>query len=422
MIDCNLVLKGGVTSGLVWAGAFPPLAARYRFRAVAGSSAGAIAAAFCAAAEYARVRGDPAGFERLQARCAELPTRLPDLFQASPPFERLMRALVRLAPGTGRARIVEAVLAFWPTLLAGALLGLLLGAPELLGAVFGAAAGAVFALAGHLAWLLVREAPRHNFGLCSGLSRTGRPALTDWLHDSLQAISRLDRPLTFGDLAGAGIDLRLVTTNLSTSRPEVSPELGAGLDFRPAEWARLFPAEVMTALPVDDLAPIPVGDALPVLVAVRMSLACPALMEAVPAVAPGGARVWFSDGGLTTNFPFELFEADARLTLGLDLDTLHPADAHLPRVRELDPAEVDRPPDLTTLRPFVWSLLVALREGRLRAAARAPGRRARIYQARLTADEGGMNLAMTEGEARKLMDYGATLGAHIVAAEAARAQ
>ncbi|WP_309092426.1 patatin-like phospholipase family protein [Phenylobacterium sp.] len=433
LAERNLALKGGVTSGLVYAGALPVLAARYRFRAVAGSSAGAIAAAFAAAAEYARSRGDPGGFARLQRRSAELPHCLASLFQASPGFEPLLKALVHLAPGTGKARIGRAILGFWPDLVTGALAGgalwvALSGAADawrhVLGGSLLALLGAVAAVALRVGWLLFRVAPRRNFGICPGLSQGGGEALTDWLHAALQEIAfgpePRERPLTLRDLTAMGVDLRIVATNLATARPEVTPRLGAGLAFRPAEWARLFPPAVMRCLAPEsaaELVPIPAAE-LPVLVAVRASLACPALMEAVPAVAPDGGRVWFSDGGLTTNFPFQLFERDPHPTVALDLDTLHPDDAGLPRARTLDPAEDGRTPDLTRLRPFVWSLLVALREGRLRAAAREPGAMP-IHQGRLTADEGGMNLAMSEGEAPRLMAYGEALGAHILAADPA---
>ncbi len=55
-------MKGGITSGVVYPRALTELAGRYRFRSVGGSSAGAIAAAMAAAAEYGRDRG---GFDRL---------------------------------------------------------------------------------------------------------------------------------------------------------------------------------------------------------------------------------------------------------------------------------------------------------------------------------------------------------------------
>ena len=432
LIDCNLVLKGGVTSGLVHAGAVPELAGGYRFCGIAGSSAGAIAAAFTAAAEFARSRGDPAGFERLSRRSAELPTRLMDLFQPSPGLAPLKRALVHLAPGTGRARIVAALLCFWPAELAGFAAGVLAWALLNGGAgpVQQVIGGAILGLGGAAAALgaeavrLGRRIVRHNFGVCSGMSRDGRPALTDWLHASLQDIafgpSGDAPPLTFGDLSAGGIDLRIVATNLATGRAEITPDLGQTFGFRPAEWARLFPRTVVRALAPGDegpVSPIPAAADLPVLVAVRMSLACPGLMEAVPAVAAGGAQAWYADGGLTTNFPFALFDGDPRPTLALDLDTLHPGEADARPVRPFDPADDPAPPDLTRLRGFVWSLLVALREGHLRAAARAPERTARIYQARLRPDEGGMKLDMTPGEAAALMRRGADLGGLILLAE-----
>ena len=82
--DCDLVLKGGVTSGVVYPQAILALARRYRFCSIGGTSVGAIAAAFAAAAEFARRRGDAAGFERLDEACAELPRLLPGLFQPAP--------------------------------------------------------------------------------------------------------------------------------------------------------------------------------------------------------------------------------------------------------------------------------------------------------------------------------------------------
>jgi predicted acylesterase/phospholipase RssA len=434
LTDCNLALKGGVTSGLVYAGAVPELAKSYRFRGVSGSSAGAIAAAFTAAAEYARARGDEGGFERLKGRSAELPSRLRSLFQPSPGLRPLGRALIHLAPGTGRARIGAALMCFWPALLAGAVGGVaawsfLAGGPglvrNLVGGGFLGGCGATVGLVVQLG-LYLRRAARLNFGICSGLSRSDKPALTDWLHSSLQDIAfgedASPKVLTFGDLADAEIDLRIVSTNLSTGRGETTPRLGQGLGFRPTEWARQFPAAVIDHLTKDrdrEVLPIPASSDLPVLVAVRMSLACPGLMEATPAIGEGGARVWFSDGGLTTNFPFAVFEDDPNPTLALDLDTIHTAPDSASRVRNLDPSADDPPPDLRTLRAFVWSLLVALREGHIKAAARKPGQPARIYQARLRPDEGGMKLDMTPAEAIALIDQGASLGAFVVQSELA---
>lgn len=63
--DCDLVMKGGVTSGVVYPKLIAELASRYRFRNIGGTSAGAIAAAACAAAEYGRNHGKPDAFAEL---------------------------------------------------------------------------------------------------------------------------------------------------------------------------------------------------------------------------------------------------------------------------------------------------------------------------------------------------------------------
>src|ERR1700722_9245436 len=70
---CDLVMKGGVTSGVVYPPAICELAQHYHFRSIGGTSAGAIAAAVTAAAEYQRpATGSLHGFELLK----DLPTRL----------------------------------------------------------------------------------------------------------------------------------------------------------------------------------------------------------------------------------------------------------------------------------------------------------------------------------------------------------
>ena len=43
--ECDVVMKGGITSGIVYPRAIARLAAHYRLRSVGGASAGAIAAA-----------------------------------------------------------------------------------------------------------------------------------------------------------------------------------------------------------------------------------------------------------------------------------------------------------------------------------------------------------------------------------------
>ena len=89
--DCDIVMKGGITSGVGYPYAILEIARAYRFRSIGGTSAGAVAAAFAAAAEYSRVvRGDPSGFLRLQDRCSRIPHILIDLLQPERRFRGLM--------------------------------------------------------------------------------------------------------------------------------------------------------------------------------------------------------------------------------------------------------------------------------------------------------------------------------------------
>src|ERR1700742_1849706 len=60
---CDLVMKGGVTSGIVYPKAIAELSKEYTLCNIGGTSAGAIAAAVAAAAEYARAGGDADAFE-----------------------------------------------------------------------------------------------------------------------------------------------------------------------------------------------------------------------------------------------------------------------------------------------------------------------------------------------------------------------
>ena len=61
-LECDVIMKGGITSGMIYPGAVCELAKAYRLRSIGGASAGAIAAAAAAAAECGRATG---GFELL---------------------------------------------------------------------------------------------------------------------------------------------------------------------------------------------------------------------------------------------------------------------------------------------------------------------------------------------------------------------
>ncbi|HYP41351.1 MAG TPA: hypothetical protein VEX13_13410, partial [Chloroflexia bacterium] len=58
---CDLVMKGGITSGIAYPPALDELSQKYRFNSIGGTSVGAVAAAGAAAAEFARQRGTGEG-------------------------------------------------------------------------------------------------------------------------------------------------------------------------------------------------------------------------------------------------------------------------------------------------------------------------------------------------------------------------
>ena len=63
LLSCDIVMAGGVTSGIIYPGAVARIAEKYRFHSIGGTSAGAIAAAATAAAEYRRQEtGSSEGF------------------------------------------------------------------------------------------------------------------------------------------------------------------------------------------------------------------------------------------------------------------------------------------------------------------------------------------------------------------------
>jgi predicted acylesterase/phospholipase RssA len=259
-LEADLVMKGGITSGIVYPHAACQLARRYRFRNVGGTSAGAIAAAATAAAEYAR-RTDNAdgGYARLYDVPSELSevdhhgaTRLQSLFQPDPETRSLFElATVPMQRGTVR-KIWTALHAFWLrawpamaiALALAVVFGLVLspwaaGYPLLIGFV-GALVGVALSLGSEARAVL----PHNHFGLCRLGPAEGDPGstppLTVWLHSTIQELAGMStngKPLTFVDLWGAdqarpgdvakheshpelrGINLEMVATDLTLGRP-----------------------------------------------------------------------------------------------------------------------------------------------------------------------------------------------------------
>jgi predicted acylesterase/phospholipase RssA len=343
---CDLVMKGGITSGII----YPPLACRlskhYRFKNIGGTSAGAIAAVATAAAEYLRRQDDSKGteaFDKLGKLHEELGSKLPcssktkllSLFQPTPGCHRLFKVLLisMNAGGTWR-RVVKILIgflyAYWPaTLISIATAALIVW--------FGYGAHAAILSSIILLLLLVgiwvylditRNLVRNNYGMCTGMSGPGckHDALTPWLHELIQDLAGLEKegkPLTFGDLWQAkgfppdwlelppgetirSIDLQMFTTNLSHGRPYIFPLTNekSRLFYLPEELSPLLPEKVMAWIlehskdyepdpkyprsePPVNAAPkglkeLPPPEVFPVLLAARMSLSFPLLFSAIP--------------------------------------------------------------------------------------------------------------------------------------------
>lgn len=229
-LECDLIMKGGITSGVVYPGAIAEIADRYRLRSIGGTSAGAIAAAAAAAMEFGRASGcNPHSRERL----AEVPTTLGKATADGTP---LLTRLFQPDPGTAPllVPILDMMRAGLRPRLRGALR--LLGLPSLLAALGAAAllyaAGfrqapsggvqwigvlivalvLVAALLLPLLWMLRIRKPlaalADGFGFCSGMAAARSrddpplPSLTGWLHSEIQSLAGLpsSQPLTFADL------------------------------------------------------------------------------------------------------------------------------------------------------------------------------------------------------------------------------
>ncbi len=161
---CDLVMKGGITSGVVYPRMIEALASRFQFKNLGGTSAGAIAAAAAAAAEHRRLtRGDASGFEKLGMLPDELGapagstgvgSMLFHLFQPAPAVASHFAVLMSMLNSSPLAAVGRASIAmvrqFWATAGLGLLLALLLFTPVVVmawpGASLPAAATGAFAI------------------------------------------------------------------------------------------------------------------------------------------------------------------------------------------------------------------------------------------------------------------------------------
>ncbi len=145
---------------------------------------------------------------------------------------------------------------------------------------------------------------------------------------------------------------------------------------------------------------------MPVVVAARLSLSFPGLISAVPLHAVDASRkevadrvpvrCWFSDGGITSNFPIHFFDAlwPGRPTFALDLRPYHPdrPDEDVSYGGGGDPAPRVRA--IRTVPQFASAILTTMQYWADEAQATLPGYRDRVVEVHQHDDEGGMNLRM----------------------------
>jgi hypothetical protein len=364
---CDIIMKGGVTSGVVYPLAIAELAKRYRFANIGGTSAGAIAAAAAAAAEYGRhVRGK--GFMRLVRLPREAGEILFSLFQptrtVAPLFGILVAALKTKSKWSKYIAVAwAAIWGFRLSAVLGALIAVVIALilwryAEIGGPAFGVLLVLIGLFVGVIRSLkraVTKHLPENNYGLCTGIRQPGfsGDGFTDWLADLVDETAgrnpKQDDPLTFGDLAAPPGDrppiaLRMMTTNLTLRRPYSLPFQDQTYTFKREDFEKIFPPRIMEYLlrVSDPFLPeageqgeyykFPPAEKLPIVVAARMSLSFPLLISAVPLYARDRTLMreyskelqlcLFSDGGLSSNFPIHFFDTllPNAPTFGISLD------------------------------------------------------------------------------------------------------
>jgi predicted acylesterase/phospholipase RssA len=502
-LECDVIMKGGISSGIVYPRAVCHLAGRYTFRRVGGTSAGAIAAVAAAAAEYGRADD---GFSKLDALPGKLGKTMKDLFQPSPPTRAVFRLLLDwLEPkwGLGKKLLssVRRVVAAAPVLFVVVLLAVL--APGVVVALAPARlpddggdwlaliltvavwvpvaiAAALAAAAARMTIRTLRVLPAQGFGICDGHSRdplVKSSPLTDWMHEQFQDLAGRpkEEPLTFGDLWGPKAvtafselrekdavmprqwreatalrrtDLEVLTTNVTLGRPYLFPFRERIFYFCEDRMRDYFPDEVVDHMVTrsgvaenetrtdDDGQPVvismrcpchdeqvrclPEPQDLPVVLAARISLSFPILLSALPLFwvdwgrAPGKQKLietWFSDGGISSNFPMHLFDSPlpSRPTFGFNLGPVHPDYEELVWAPP-EPGRsggLPRSQEITSVTSFLRSILGAMQNWGDNTRITMPGFRDRVAMIRQQPGEGGMNLAMDEKVIESLANRGA---------------
>lgn len=476
MKECDLVMKGGTTSGVVYPQAIFKIGQEYRLRSVAGSSAGAIAATVAAAAEYRRQtsadKRDMAGYEAVAALSHELGRDLTRYLQPSQDLAPLFDAFIAYQKAQQEDRnasafkLARAVLPplkpYWRKplrnggLIAGggviagvAGAGLGIGA---LGVGAGVVGGTVHFIISFLRTVSA-ELKANDYGMVpgtteAGLGDTSSPAISDWLSDKIDAIAGLGEgdPLTLGDLwtgrkhdAGEAPHIKLasMTTDLTSQRPFSLPlKMPKQFFFDPEEFYKILPRRVvryMERIGQDArengpdgkvLYPMPESDAFPVILMARMSLSFPILLQAVPLYRKDNKtweRCLFSDGGIASNLPVHFFDAwlPRRPTFAISLGSfdkrVHNETAN--RVEFIQGIR-DRVALPVTrfdgVIGFLFSIFNTAKDWQDALQVQVPGMYERVVTVRLESHQGGTNIAMPPEVIKQLIEYGERAGSKLV--------
>jgi predicted acylesterase/phospholipase RssA len=251
---------------------------------------------------------------------------------------------------------------------------------------------------------------------------TGVPPLADWIADQLDDLAGTERALTFGDLGE--INLVLMTTDLSEGRPHRLPFTEGTWQYCEECLGYVLPGRVVEQMngaetelrcpehPHMPLRNLPPRDRLPVVLAVRMSLSFPGLIAAVPLCRDGRVH-WFSDGGITSNFPIHFFDSllPRWPTFGLSLQQYPPGDTAEVWLPEQDASTSGTHyAPLTSVPKFLMSILDTFLDWRDTMQSALPGYRGRIAHVRQAEDEGGANLFMAPATIKKLALRGQKAG------------
>ena len=487
--ECDIIMKGGITSGVVYPPAVCELADSFDIRSIGGASAGAIAAALTAAAQYRKnTTGDTEGFSELNELGAQLSspcgpkgkkTVLESLFQPQTELKSAFMALFAFIDTGGpfaKVRRALAAIALNPMfMLIGASLGLALavlfyftgdGFSQILGIIVGLAlmfGGGVAGGVIELALTAVTTLPQNFYGMCTGMPGYGRvihEPLTVWLSKKINEIAGRPgegTPLTFGDLERAmpksqqgrsadelddvkGIELKMMTSCLTLHQPFVLPFESPEVYFKKSDFDELFPEHIVDHLiahspgTVHGLHQLPPKNQLPVIVATRMSLSFPVLLSAIPLYLKDHTRakeedrsvpdrVWFSDGGLTSNLPLHFFDSalPSRPTFAINLRKFHPDRPQQEKESEnIHMASTNTEGMYATwsrfgsFMGFASALLKTMQNWTDNLQAQTPGYRDRIVHIQHSDKEGGMNLNMPDSVIKALTERGKYAGKTLV--------